>query len=234
MAAATTPNSAGSYLGRALSSALGAKVLMAVSGLLFYGWLVLHLLGNISIFAGSAVMNEYAHLLASKPALLWGQRIGLLAVVLTHVVTAIKLSAKNRAARPQPYASPRRWRQASLASRTMLVSGLVVLAFLVMHLLHFTVRAFESAALPTAAGLPDVAGMVIHAFSNPAIAIGYVVSVGFIGFHLSHAVWSASQTLGFTGPRVRPATTALGLVMGVGLAALFCLIPLAGLAGLLK
>ena len=230
---AATSQTAGGYLGRTFSSALGAKVLMALSGLLFYGWLILHLLGNISIFAGSETMNEYAHLLASKPALLWGQRIGLLAVVLTHIVTALKLSAKNRAARPQPYASPRKWRQATLASRTMLVSGLIVLAFLVFHLAHFTLHLVPGTVLGERAGLPDVAGMVIAAFHNPAIALFYVVAVGFIGFHLSHAVWSASQTLGFTGPRVRPVTTTLGWVLGVGLATFFCLIPLAGLAGLL-
>ncbi|MFM2153447.1 MAG: hypothetical protein RL199_1882 [Pseudomonadota bacterium] len=230
----------GGYLQAALRSSLGAKLVMAVTGLVFYVWLILHLLGNLSVFAGAETMNAYAHFLQSKPELLWASRIGLLVAVLTHVFTGISLSTKNKAARPQPYQSPRQWRQASLASRTMLVSGLVALVFLLVHLLHFTGGVFQPESfapsnLVNVGGeqVANVHGMVKAAFTTPVWAVFYVLSVGMIGFHLSHAVWSATQTLGFTGPRWTPFAKKLGWALGVGVAALFCLIPLAGLAGLL-
>lgn len=230
MAAPSTPITAGAYVSRAASSSLGAKVIMAVSGLLFYGWLCLHMLGNLAVFAGHEAMNKYAHLLQSNKELLWTMRLGLLAVVVTHVVSAIRLSARNRAARPEAYQSPRNWRQASLASRTMLVSGLVALAFLVFHLAHFTGGLIQSefyAGNTTWDGMPDVYAMVTASFRNPGIALLYVVSVGTIGFHLSHAVWSATHTLGLTGPKWTPWARSLGWLLGVGVAAIMCLIPIA-------
>jgi succinate dehydrogenase / fumarate reductase cytochrome b subunit len=245
MSTATEPISAGAYLRRAATSSLGAKVLMAASGLLFYGWLTLHLLGNLSIFAGPGVngdpapIDEYAHLLQSKPALLWAQRIALLAIVGIHVAMGLRLSALNKAARPQPYASPRRWRQASLASRTMALSGLVVLGFIVFHLAHFTLGVvdtdlFRQTIENEVNGRRGVYALLQRTFSNPLYATIYAVAMGFIGFHLSHAIWSATQTLGLNGPKWTPLAKKAGLAVGVGLAALFATIPLAGLFGLLK
>ncbi len=238
MASSTTTVTAGAYLRRAAASSLGAKVLMAVSGLLFYGWLVLHLLGNLAIFAGQETMNEYAHLLQSKPALLWGQRIGLLAVALTHIVTGIILTRRNAAARPQPYQSPRNWRQASLASRTMAISGLVVLSFIIFHLLHFTggvvLSEFYAKTPVDPSQVPDVYAMVTRSFHTPWVALVYFVGMGFIGLHLSHAVWSATQTLGLNGPKWTPLAKTLGFALGVGLAAVFSLIPAANLADIIK
>ena len=238
MASATLPNTAGAYLQRAATSSLGAKVVMAASGLLFYGWLTLHLLGNLAIFAGAETMNSYAHALQSRPALLWGQRAGLFVVAVTHIVSGIRLARLNRAARPQPYASARRWRQASLASRTMLLSGLVALAFIVFHLLHFTggliLPEFYAKVPADPTLVPDVFSMVKQSFAVPWVAILYVAAVITIGLHLSHAVWSATQTLGLNGPRWSPFAKAAGLVLGVGLAAAFCTIPLAGLLGFLR
>jgi succinate dehydrogenase / fumarate reductase cytochrome b subunit len=209
---------------------------MAVSGLIFYGWLCLHMVGNMAVFAGHEAMNKYAHLLQSNKELLWAMRIGLLAVVVTHIATAIRLSRKNRAARPEAYQSARNWRQASLASRTMLVSGLVALAFLVFHLAHFTGGMIQSqfyAGNTQWDGLPDVYGMVTGSFRNPVIALVYVVSVGTIGMHLSHAVWSATHTLGLTGPKWTPWAKSAGWILGVGVAALMCLIPLAAVTRIL-
>jgi succinate dehydrogenase / fumarate reductase cytochrome b subunit len=230
----------GGYLQAALRSSLGAKLVMAVTGLIFYVWLILHLLGNLSVFAGAETMNAYAHFLQSKPELLWASRIGLLGVVLAHVFTGISLSTKNKAARPTAYQSPRNWRQASLASRTMLVSGLVALTFLLVHLLHFTGGVLQPdsfakthTTLVDGEQVADVYAMVKAAFETPGYALFYVFSVGMIGFHLSHAVWSATHTLGFTGPRWTPFAKKLGWALGVGVAALFCLIPIAGLAGFL-
>lgn len=237
MSAATTPMTAGAYVRRAATSSLGAKVVMAASGLLFYGWLILHMMGNLALFAGRETENKYAHFLHSTPELLWAQRIGLFLVVVAHVVTGIRLALLNRAARPQPYASPRSWRQATLASRTMALTGLVVLAFVIFHLLHFTggvvfPRNFAQPYGPE--GMLDVYGMVARSFAVPGIALIYVVAMGVIGFHLSHAVWSATQTLGLTGPKWTPFARLAGLVLGVGVATVFCLIPLAGLFGIIR
>jgi len=236
MSSASQPATAGTYVKRAASSSLGMKLVMAASGLLFYGWLILHLVGNLSIFAGRLTMNEYAHLLHSKPALLWGQRIALLAIVATHIYTGIRLAQINRAARPQPYQSPRKWRQATLASRSMLVSGLVVLGFLAFHLAHFTGNVIlpEFAPKTNVDGILDVYSMVVQSFRIPWVAALYIVGVGTIGLHLSHAVWSSTQTLGLNGPKWTPMAKTLGFLLGVGVAALFCLIPLAGVLQILK
>jgi succinate dehydrogenase / fumarate reductase cytochrome b subunit len=238
MQAITTSNSAGSYVRRTLTSTFGAKVLMGVTGLLFYGWLILHLAGNLAVFAGRETENAYAHFLKATPELLWGQRVGLFIVVVLHIVSGLRLAAINRRARPQPYASPRRWRAASFASRSMAITGLLALAFIVFHLLHFTggiILPQYYAATPTdPAKVADVYGMVVTSFQVPWVAILYLVGMVLIGLHLSHGVWSATQSLGLNGRRWTPFMKALGLVLGIAVPALFALIPLASLFGVLK
>src|SRR5262249_44922656 len=120
-------------------SSLGKKCIMAVTGLAMFGFVVVHMLGNLQIFLGPDAINDYGYFLQSKPELVWPVRLGLLLMVVLHIWAAIKLSAENRAARPAAYGNYKIV-AASYASRTMLVSGLILLAFIIYHLLHFTVQ----------------------------------------------------------------------------------------------
>ena len=122
---------------RVWQSSLGRKYLMALTGAALFLFLIGHLLGNLQVFGPPELINEYAHFLKSKPGLLWGARLGLLACVAVHIASAVSLSALNKAARPVGYAKPGAY-GASRASHYMLASGLVILAFVVYHLAHFT------------------------------------------------------------------------------------------------
>src|SRR5215218_4956889 len=121
------------------NSSVGKKFIMAITGMALFLFVVLHMIGNLQVFLGWEELNRYGAFLQGNVELLWPARIGLLVVVLLHIWSAIKLSAENRAARPVAYASydPT---AASYASRTMLMSGLIILAFIIYHLLHFTVQ----------------------------------------------------------------------------------------------
>jgi len=141
-------------------------------------------------------------------------RIGLLAILIVHVASAAKLTRRNRAARPVPYAVQTPLKS-TFASRTMLMSGLIVLVFVVYHLLHFTLGVVQpSASEHTETIAPalrsadayerhDVYAMVIDGFSNPAIALSYIVAMVLLGLHLSHGVSSLFQSLGFIAPKYR-------------------------------
>jgi succinate dehydrogenase / fumarate reductase cytochrome b subunit len=236
-ATATSSAGAGAFIKKAITSSLGAKLVMAVSGLLFYGWLVAHLLGNLGVFGGREFENHYAHFLLSNVEILWAQRLFWMALFPIHVLSGIRLAALNRAARPEGYAFRRNWRQASLASRTMLVSGIVVLAFFVFHLFHFTwvgvANSYFAEHNFDALGQKDVYGMVVHNFAKPAIALVYLVGVLLVGFHLSHGLWSGIQTLGLNGRKWTPFAKNAGLALAILLAAGFAAIPLAALTGLI-
>ncbi len=222
------------FIGRAITSSLGAKVLMALSGLGLFLWLIAHLAGNLGVFAGRETENEYAHFLKSHVEILWGQRVLVIAGFVVHIVSGVRLAALNRAARPQEYQF-RRWRKATWMSRTMLVTGLIVLGFLTFHLLHFTGGYILSdfyANAPADKNIPaDVFGMVVRSFRIPWVVALYVVGVSLVGFHLSHGIWSGLQTLGLNGKRWTPFAQAAGVAIAVLLALAFASIPLGVILG---
>jgi succinate dehydrogenase / fumarate reductase cytochrome b subunit len=216
---------------------VGTKAAMAVSGVLLFGFLIGHMAGNLQMFAadGGKAMNEYAHFLHSKPALLWGARIGLLAMVLVHVVSAMRLTARNRAARPVQYRMKKPLKS-TYASRTMVMSGPIIMAYIIYHLMHFTVAGVGIAdfnSVNKATGLIDVYRNVVTGFSNPAIAIAYIVANLLLGVHLWHGLWALFQSLGITNPRFdgakRTAATALSALIIGGLVS----IPVGVLAGII-
>ena len=185
-------------------SSLGRKYIMAVSGLLLFGFVIVHMLGNLQIFLGPEAINHYAHFLQSTPELLWSARIGLLTLVAVHIWSAIRLSMENKAARPIGYAGDPAPVAASYASRTMLMSGLIVAAFIIYHLLHFTVQTpalnltgqdFKALTEPLSKH-HDVFRMMIVGFSNGWVSGFYIVGMALLCLHLSHGVSSMFQSLG--------------------------------------
>ncbi len=170
---------------------------MALSGLGLVIYVIFHMLGNFQVFEGPLALNAYAALLRDMPILLWAARIGLLSLAVLHVVLAIQLTLRNRRARPIAYAV-REYRQASFASRTMATSGVVLLLFIIVHLLHLTVGVIDPSSVDRldVEGHRDVYGKLVHAFQNPFIVAFYLAGQLGLGLHLSHAVTSSFQTLG--------------------------------------
>lgn len=213
---------------------VSAKFLMAITGAGLIGFVATHMLGNLQIYLGQEALNAYAKFLKSMPALLWSARIGLIAIFTLHLGLAIYLKKQNKSARPQQYVV-RDPVGASFASRTMLSSGLVIFAFLIYHLLHFTLGVTnpESHQLIDYAGRHDVYSMVVLSFCNIYVSGAYIIAMLFLGLHLSHATSSMLQTFGL----VSASSRRLIHRVGVGVAAILMLgnisIPLAVLLGLI-
>lgn len=186
-----------------LATSIGSKTVMAVTGMMLFGFVLVHMLGNLQIFAGPDKLNAYAKGLADLGPLLWVARAGLLGLFALHLAAAYTIVRANRAARPDAYLSVKP-QVTTYAARTMVYSGLLVLAFVVYHLAHFTFGwvAPSHAALLDASGRHDVYSMVVLGFRVPAIAISYVVAQAVLALHLSHGLSSAFQTLGVTHPRL--------------------------------
>ncbi len=192
---------------RLFNSSLGKKYLMAITGFGLVGFVIAHLIGNLQFFLGKDVINRYGSFLKANMELIWVARISLLAMILVHIWAAIKLSAENKAARPVAY---KKWdpTAASYASRTMLMSGLIIFFFIVYHLLHFTVQTqainltgqdfgrFED-VLPDGTIRHDVFRMMVAGFSNPIVSIFYLVAMALLALHLSHGVQAMFSSLGW-------------------------------------
>ncbi|MGL4463630.1 MAG: succinate dehydrogenase cytochrome b subunit [Planctomycetia bacterium] len=185
---------------RLLHSTIGAKSITGVTGFLLVGFVVFHMLGNLQVFLGRDALNSYAEKLHHLGPLLWVARIGLLGVFALHLYTALTLNARSVGARPEPYVS-KRYRQASMASRSMVLSGMFLFGFLALHLAHFTFKWIDgryATMIETVNGHDrmDVYGMVISGFSDPIMVGLYVVGQLFLGLHLYHGASSMFQTLG--------------------------------------
>lgn len=188
-------------LGSLFSSSIGRKFLMAATGLVLFGFVTGHLVGNLQIFLPPEKINHYGHLLESLGGALWGIRLFLLACLAIHIWLAIQLTLENRAARPAAYAVEKTNR-ATLASRVMARTGLVVLAFIIYHLLHFTVRAQHpewsehTYRLADGTMVRDVYKMVVEGFSSVGVSAFYIVAVGLLSYHLVHGISSMFQSFG--------------------------------------
>lgn len=214
----------------------GKKVLMAVSGLALFGFIVAHLLGNLQIFLGQEELNRYSAFLKSTGELLWFARIGLLVMVAIHIVTAISLTLENKAARPVEYQGGKDYVAASYASRTMHLSGPIVLAYIIYHLLHFTVRSVhpEFGHLLDAQGRHDVYSMLVLSFQQWPIVLAYLIGNGLLAFHLSHGLYSMLQSLGLQSLASRPMSRVVAKVVGWGIFLGYASIPLGVFFGVVK
>lgn len=212
------------------SSSIGKKLVVALTGLVLVIFLAGHLSGNLLMYVGRDAFNEYAEFLHSMlhGIGVWVARIGLIVMLTLHVVGTISLTRQNRAAR-QAY-ERQATLQASKSSRIMILSGLTILAFVIFHILHYTVRIDADLA---EIGATDPYGMVIVGFQSPIVVVFYVISMTLLCSHLTHGVASIFQTLGLrtqkTQGLIRQFSWAYSLLIWAG----FISIPIAVLTGFL-
>jgi succinate dehydrogenase / fumarate reductase cytochrome b subunit len=180
------------------------KVLMAVTGVVLILFVLAHMLGNTSFFAGPEGINAYAQHLKELWPLVWAERIGVGAALILHVWMGVTLTLENSRAKPAKYAM-RKYQRAGLSSRTMIYTGLIVLAFLVYHLLHFTfgVTNPELYRLTDASGRHDVYAMGVESFRRLSVTAVYVVAMIALFSHLWHGAGSFFQTMGWSSDWTR-------------------------------
>jgi succinate dehydrogenase / fumarate reductase cytochrome b subunit len=227
------------FVSRLFGSTLGKKYLMAVSGAAMGLFVTAHMIGNLELFLGPAAINRYAHFLHSLGELLWGARLGLFAMIGLHIWAAVALSVENKAARPIGYGNGKAPYGASLASRTMLLSGALIALFVVYHLLHYTacVRAVNFVGIDFAhltdpeTGYHDVFAMVVYGFSVWYVALFYIVAVGFLSLHLSHGGSAMFHSLGLRNHAWWPVISKAAVIWAVILFLGFAAVPGAVLAG---
>jgi succinate dehydrogenase / fumarate reductase, cytochrome b subunit len=202
------------------SSSVGTKVLIGITGFALFLYLVIHIAGNLLVFFGPAVFNQYAYVMEERNPSLPAIELLLLAVFLVHIYKTVRMFLSNQSARPVRYAQKKPAgppSRKSLASSTMIVSGLWLLAFLVVH-----VKAFRfSPTYPWGDGGRDLYRQEMENLSNPFVAGFYVLSMIVVGSHLWHGISSALQSLGLDHPRWTPRVLTAGKVFAVAIAGAF-------------
>lgn len=209
-------------------STAGKKAVMAATGVILVGFVLGHMAGNLQVYLGPEKLDLYAAFLQNTKALLWGTRIVLAVCVILHLTAALQLWSRNRKARPQSYVKKKSI-GSSYASRTMMWSGPILLAFIIYHLLHFT----------TGHAHPNfrhgaVYQNVITGFQNVPASIAYIVAMVMLGTHLMHGVWSMFQTMGVSHPKYTPILKTVALLVAGVLMVGNISIPVSVLIGVLK
>jgi succinate dehydrogenase / fumarate reductase cytochrome b subunit len=208
---------------QSLGTTTGSKILVALTGLAMVGFLVGHLAGNLLALFGPEAFNEYSHALISNPLLI-PVEIGLLAILVMHILSAVSVFVRGQRARPERYAV-KKWAggpsRKTLSSTTMIGTGILILVFLVTHLNTFKYGPYYEHP----EGYRDLYRLLVEVFKEPGYVIFYVVCMVLVGMHLRHGISSAFQSLGlmagsWTG-RILRLGAALALVVGIG----FALIP---------
>ena len=243
------------WIAELLASSIGAKYLVALTGLALTGFVIVHLLGNLQVFLGREAMNSYAQSLKNLGPLLWIARGSLLAIFVLHIAMALRLKKLNLDARPVDYKFQRLVR-ATWVSRHMVLTGLVILAFVAFHLSHFTfgfgpiarVRNPDTGAytnyldlkdpeyhdpLDSKKSRHDVYGMFIDGFRSPAVVGTYIVCMVFLGLHLLHGVRSIFQTLGLNHSKYNVMFEVVGYAVTLAVVLGNVFMPLAVLSGLI-
>jgi succinate dehydrogenase / fumarate reductase, cytochrome b subunit len=222
---------------RIWNSSLGKKYIMAVTGCALFAFVVGHLIGNLQIFLGWEAINRYGSFLQNLGELLWVVRLGLLAMVVLHIISAVRVTAENRAARGAAYVAYKPV-GSSYASRTMMMSGLIIAAFIIYHLLHFTVqtqeinlRGMNFHDLVDAKGRHDVFAMMVAGFSHPVVSGFYILAMALLSLHLSHGVSSMFQSLGWKKSYYKPLLDRGGRFLALAIFLGYVSIPVAVLLG---
>jgi succinate dehydrogenase / fumarate reductase cytochrome b subunit len=201
---------------------------------------IVHLTGNLQIFLGPEMLNRYGRFLQTTPEVLWPARAGLIFLAVLHIASAARLSAENKRARPMGYALYEIV-AASYASRTMMMSGLIVVAFVIYHLLHFTIHipgltvfGKDFTLLMEAKASHDIYRMMVIGFKQPLVSAFYVLAMALLCLHLSHGASSMFQTMGFKnkyyGRFIDRAAKVAAVLIFIG----YCSIPVAVLSGFIR
>jgi succinate dehydrogenase / fumarate reductase cytochrome b subunit len=217
-------------------SSVGRKMIVAATGVVLILFVIGHLLGNLQIFLGPDWINGYAKHLRDLGPILWAIRAFLIIVVVAHIYYTIRLAIENRRARPERYRR-KDIVKATLASRTMVMSGLIILAFVIYHLLQFTVRVTDPRfdALPKdPLGHYDVYSMMILGFQSPLISGFYILGMFLLAMHLSHGSSSFFQSLGWNDQKLAPRFALAGRIFAWCLFLGYSSIPVAVLLGWVK
>ena len=226
----------GGFISSFYHSSIGKKMIVAVTGVILILFVVGHLLGNLQIFLGPDWINGYSQHLRDLGPLLWVIRLLLLLTVIIHIYVTIQLAIENRSARPEPYID-RHYVKATFASRHMVMSGLIVLAFIIYHLAHFTVRVTDKRFTLLKAdpiGHYDVYSMMVYGFQNYYVSAFYVLGLFLLALHLSHGSSSFFQSLGLNDKKLTPHLARGGRIFAWLLFAGYTSIPVAILLGLVK
>lgn len=212
-----------------LGSSVVKKVAMGITGLLLCGFLVSHLLGNFLIFVGADAFNLYAYTLTSNP-LIYGAEAILLIIFLVHLFMGIRVTIENKMARPTPYyVKKHTGRGASLASSTMPYTGIVILIFLVLHLIYLKYGTYYETNVDGTT-MRDLYKTVLEYFKAPLNVVWYVAAMGALAVHVSHGLWSAFQSIGFSHPKYTPCLKtssklfAVAVFVGYSVLPIFCFI----------
>lgn len=202
---------------KTLSSSIGKKLMMALTGLAFCGFLTVHLIGNLFLYSGKDAFNSYAEHLHSLGPLVNVAEMGLLTFAAIHIGTGLILFLQNLRARPERYAVKKNGGGRTIGSSTMPYTGLLMLLFIVFHLVdfHFADKSFRT-----------IFEIVSQAFSNPVVVFMYVAAMAVVAIHVSHGFWSAFQTLGASHPKYMPALMKLSIIFSILVGAGFGLIPI--------
>lgn len=216
-----------SRLQRLLTSSIGLKLVMALTGVVLSLFVLGHMLGNLQVFQGAEAIDDYGKLLRKEPALLWTARLGLLAAVGLHIYSYLVLTKKNNQARHVGYRE-KKYREASYASRSMTLTGPLILAFIIYHILHMTTGTVHSSFQE---------GAVYHNLTTGLtglVGVIYILAMIMLSFHLWHGVWSMLLTLGLPEGRYRSLGRAAATVFTTLVTLGFIAIPVAVMTGLIK
>jgi succinate dehydrogenase / fumarate reductase cytochrome b subunit len=213
---------------RLLTSSIGLKFITALTGAVLSLFVLGHMVGNLQVFQGPEALNAYAKLLRVEPALLWTARTVLLASVGLHIWAYLALTRQNMAARAEGYREVAH-KESSFASRSMRVTGPLLLAFIVYHVLHLTTGTVHPDFREG-----DVYRNLVSGLRVVPVGLIYILAMLALGFHLWHGVWSLFQTLGAGQARYHSLGRRFATVFTVVVVAGFAAVPLAALAGLLK
>ncbi len=216
----------------ALWSSVGKKVIMALTGLGLFVFVVAHLLGNLLLLSGNPdAFNRYSHKLVSLRGILIAAETVLLAAFMFHIIAAIAVAISKKKARPESYyktAGAGGASRKTLSSSTMIYTGVLLLVFTVIHLITFKYGPGMKEGYVTivdGVAMRDLYRLVVDVFSNRWYVIGYIGVMIFLGLHLRHGFWSAFQSLGAHHPRYTPILYAAGLVFAIVIAVGYLIIP---------
>ncbi|MGL5832789.1 MAG: succinate dehydrogenase cytochrome b subunit [Waterburya sp.] len=211
------------------TSPVGKKIITGITGLGLSLFVLVHMVGNLTLFTGSTAYNQLAHFIDSLGILLYLIEFSLLAIAILHVVIGITIRLNTLKARPVGYSQLKSVgapSKQSFSSRSMLITGMVLLVFLVLHLGTFKFGEYYTTVI-NGVEMRDLSSLVIEKFRHPAYAFGYTGVMIMLAVHLRHGIWSAWQSIGLLNSKISPVVDAIALILAMLMAIGFIALPLA-------